>query len=607
MEIEKRKKLWFDVEFYNSKKNQPETYFVRWLLWFDVGHMKVCTLKHSHNSSSEIKVLFFARICNLTPKLCCVTAVALHLPVFLYLCMRFGNDVSRSDTNMKTGFALLCTFLIVACSPPHARRNDLSPYAGKDTLAVLMNKWNHYNKMNYQDSIVQTASPVFYRSIAAHDTVAIQHAGVFMAQAFLLRDMSSDSTRSFIEQLKPFFSRGPHPNIAAVYYNIMGHWALKYELDYSEALSNYLKAYECAKEAGHVNNQIVMLCNIVNIFYVREDDHGAKYAEDALLLAESEKANAFYKIAANIAAAQVRYLSSETGESMAFLQKAHAITLEENVAYWFPVISMLYGDLYRTAGDFDRAKEHYTEALAQTTPNTEPSTVSQIYLNFGRLYEDMGDKKNAIALYMKGLDVTDETNNMEFRKELLKRVAALWYDLGHKTQAADCYREYISFLDSLQVERKNRDFGKIQLAYAEMRHKWEMTEQELELSKSQHRLFVFIFVFAIVALLASAVSVLYIRQRKNYRELIRRYDEYYRRLISENRKQDILLETDAGADAEPNRLYETLYLKMENLMREGAFRQKDLSLEKMAAMTGSNRTYVSNAINKRRTPLFIIT
>lgn len=446
------------------------------------------------------------------------------------------------------------------------------------------------------DSIVQSASPIFYRSLAANDTVVVQHAGVFLAQAYLLRDMNSDSTQRFIERLKPFFKAGPPPNIAPIYYNIIGHWALKYELDYSEALSNYLKAFECAKESGDFNNQIVMLFNIVNIFYVRSDDQGTKYAENALLLAANPNVNAFHKIAAHIAMAQVHYLSTEIEESMTFLQKAHAMTIEGNVAYWFPVISLLYGDLYRASGDFDRAKKYYTEALAQSTSNTEPSTVSQIYLNFGRLYEKMGEDQHAIDLYLNGLAVTNETSNMEFRKELLKNAAVLLYDLGRKTQAADYCREYISFLDSLQVERKNRDFGTTRLAYAEIQHEYEMTQQELALSKSRHRFSVFVFIFVIVLLIVSAVSIVYIRQRKNYRKLIRQYDEYYRRLISENRKQDVLLEKDTLA--EHNGLYATLYLKMENLMREGVFRQKDLSLEKMAVMLGSNRTYVSNAINK---------
>lgn len=496
---------------------------------------------------------------------------------------------------MKTRFAILFVFVVIGLTSCTPSVNEPS-YVGRNTLAILLPKWTYYNNMNLQDSIIQTASPFFYQSIAARDTISVQYAGVYLAQARLLRDTNSDSTRFFIEQLKPFFKEGPYPNVAPMYYNIMGHWALKYELDYSEALSNYLKAFECAKERGDFDNQIVMLCNIVNIFYVRSDEQGTKYAKDALLLAEREEVAAFLKIAANIAMAQVCYLSSEIEESMPFLKKAHAMTLEDNVAYWFPVISLLYGDLYRASGDFDWAKNCYAEALAQTTSNTEPSTVSQIYLNFGRLYEELGEEQNAINLYMSGLEVTSETSNMEFRKELLKNITVLLYDQGKKTQAADYCRKYISFLDSLQVERKNRDFGTTQLAYAEVRHEWEMAQQELVLSKSRHRFSVFVFIFVIVLLIVSAVSVLYMKQRKHYRKMFRQYGEYYRRLISENKKQEVLLEK--GTAVEHNELYAALYLKMEGLMREGVFRQKDLSLERMAAMVGSNRTYVSNTINK---------
>ena len=43
---------------------------------------------------------------------------------------------------------------------------------------------------------------------------------------------------------------------------------------------------------------------------------------------------------------------------------------------------------------------------------------------------------------------------------------------------------------------------------------------------------------------------------------------------------------------------ERLYLRMEDLMKSGAYRDKSLSLEKLAAMLDSNRTYVSNTVNQ---------
>lgn len=45
-------------------------------------------------------------------------------------------------------------------------------------------------------------------------------------------------------------------------------------------------------------------------------------------------------------------------------------------------------------------------------------------------------------------------------------------------------------------------------------------------------------------------------------------------------------------------MHYALYLKMEQLMKAGLFREKELTLDRMAEALGTNRTYVSNALNK---------
>lgn len=481
---------------------------------------------------------------------------------------------------------ICCSVVLASCGRPSSGSTE----AGySDTLIALVGKWQHYRDIGRQDSVIITGGPWLRHYVSVNDTVGVQYTGVSMAQAMLLVNADYDSVRSFINWFRPWFEGKPNPSAASVYWNTMGHYALKYELDYAESLSCYLKALEYARSNGDVNSQIVMLSNIVNIFYVRSDEHGDMYAEEALNLAESDSVMPFNKVAANIVMAQVRYLSEEPDTALEYLQKAHIQAMQFRISYYDPIIQMLYGDIFKRKSDYDRADACYAQALALSA-NAEPSLVSRIYLSYGDLCEDMRRYDEALDLYYQGLGVSVRTQNNEFRADLLHRLVSLLYKTGRDALAADFYRQYDDFTKDFAIENKNQAFGDRQLMYVQMRHEYEEMESALALSQSRRGLLVSVFVVVIAVISAVFFILLYLKQRRMYKEAVAKYEEYRRRLESENRKQESLLNSAHGEN-------EGLYLRIEELMHSGAYRDKELSVEKLAEMLCSNRTYVSNTIN----------
>lgn len=203
-----------------------------------------------------------------------------------------------------------------------------------------------------------------------------------------------------------------------------------------------------------------------------------------------------------------------------------------------------------------------------------------------------------MELYLRGLKVSSDTHNMEFRKELLRKLSELLYDIGRDDLAESYYRQYTEFLDNFSVDDKDQEFAGKLMSYSEMQHEYESTLKELELSESRRGLYASGFVIFAMIIISSVAIWLYFKQKKITREAIKRYEEYRRRLISENRKQDVISASAQAQSGTQEAGMEMLYLKIEELMRGGAFRDKELSLEKLASQLGSNRTYVSNTINK---------
>lgn len=466
-----------------------------------------------------------------------------------------------------------------------------------DTLNTLVGKWSHYRSIGRQDSVIITAMPWLNRFISSNDTLGIQYTGISIAQAYVLLDRNYDSTKNFIDRIRPYFEQRPNPRAASMFWSTLGHFALKYELDYPKALQYYLNAMEASQALGYVNSQIVMLYNIVNIFYIRSDRHGYKYAETALKLSQTDTAvNTFSKIAAYLGMAQMLYLQDKAKEALEYLQEAYIMALSENVTYYEPIIQLTYGDIFSAHKDFSRAEACYRQALAAST-NTEPSTITLIYLSHGKMYEQQGKYDSAIELYLQGLKTSTETHNMEFREELLKRISELLYNTGRDELAASYYRQYTELLNNLEINDKEQEFTGKLLSYSEMRHEYETALKDLELSERKRWLLATTFIIFALAIAVSVTIYLYIRQKNVTRMAVRRYEEYRRRLISENRKQQAIASENKGIHT-PESSMEKLYLQIENLMHDGLFRNKDLSLEKLAGILGSNRTYVSNTINK---------
>lgn len=472
---------------------------------------------------------------------------------------------------------------------------SVEAYYYSDTLSVLVYKWNHYRSIGRQDSVIITGRSWLRHCMEARDTIEVQYTGIAMAQAYILIDADYDSTLSFMEMIRPYMEGKPNPDIATMYWNTMGHFALKYELDYAEALSCYRRVLDNAVSKGDRDRSVLALCNIVNIFYVQSDEHGTKYAEEAVHLSRSDSVSKFNRIGAYIAMARMCYLAGNPSEAMDYLHQAHSWSIQDRQTYFTPSIHLLYGDVFRLLGDKERSEMNYRQAVT-TCGNSEPALVSKIYLNYGAFCEETGKPDDAMNLYLQGLRVSEDTRNMEFRCELLRRLVILLYRTGRESVAANWSRQYIELEDSLALSDKTQDFNAGALANVEMRHEYDAAVRSLELSESRRRVLVLAFV-VVVALMSVFVMVsLYLRQMRMNKELVARYEEYRQRLISENRKQDTVMRT-AVTPAHSSDM-ERLYLRMEDLMKSGAYRDKSLSLEKLAAMLDSNRTYVSNTVNQ---------
>ena len=112
--------------------------------------------------------------------------------------------------------------------------------------------------------------------------------------------------------------------------------------------------------------------------------------------------------------------------------------------------------------------------------------------------------------------------------------------------------------------------------------------------KRQFDVYVTLFVCILSILICAFFIYRYIRQIRLNKELVQRNQEYLKR--SEMLRMYLKPESSRSGNESAD---EVLFGKLERIMREEhAYRSNDISLDKLASMLGTNRTYISRVINR---------
>ena len=484
---------------------------------------------------------------------------------------------------------LLCAALFIAsCGGTGGGAKSGADTDSTDFYAARINRHIYSGR---QDSVIIDLTPRFYQALSRRDTLLCRLLGVSIAQAWLELE-HRDSVSRYIDLLRPYMAGVEDGSAFIIYHNVLGGYALKYQADYSGALTHFLKVLDNAKRREIIPAQIGMLYNIVYIFYIRKDPHCEQYARQALTLSERPGVSFFTRIAALIAATESEYLNRSYDKALDYLRQAHEESLKRNTDYWNPIVYMLQGDILTAQGLCDKAAQCYEMALCES-PNSEPSTVICILYNYGRLCQTSGRLQKAAGLYGEALEKCRETGSTEFLIQLLRGMVEVCLRTGDVNGAARYCNELLEQSDLLNFLNGSSDFKNLLYEYSSLQYEYDITRKSLELSENRRTTALLAFLISVAALGAAFVLLLYARQRRENKRLIAQYEEYRKRLLTENSVNDRTSAADHRSD-----IHYALYLKMEQMMKSGLFREKELTLDRMAEVLGTNRTYVSNALNK---------
>lgn len=536
---------------------------------------------------------------------------------FFVTCFQF---IPEQDLTMRTENARLCHIClmvsILSCMSPiisNAYR------AAEDNASVPLrtSPVPHGDKPGTVDSVLyalngsmsdftfttmiekaRELSPVYPYGTAAGAVI-----DVYLYQAWSFFN-EPDSIAKYAVRAADGIQKVERPFITVMYYNARGMNAMVNELNYAVALYWFEKSIQTAFDTGNEYYAVTPLANICHIYYLRKDPTGIKYARQAydIMSHDIDKTgDAYYKILSRITMSQMSLLSSGYKTAEECLNEAKSIAAEFDINAYNMLIAVVDADLCIKQGYLQKAVENFENGL-RYEKYAESSVKAMLYLKYGETLESLGQHSVALSMYDKGLDVLSQSRSLEFKSDLLAAKADLLLGMKDFKGSAETALEYYSLMEKT-VSIKEREFESEINARIVAENENRILQQELAMKRMEKTVILIILVFAVLLAVTVILYLSHRHQLRLYKLSVRKTD------IPQDRQETVpAAGIDADRDSAPedasdkHRTAEAsirnTYTGIEQLMRSGYYRTKDLNMDMLAEKLGTNRTYVSKAINR---------
>lgn len=356
------------------------------------------------------------------------------------------------------------------------------------------------------------------------------------------------------------------------------------ELDFATSLNYGFKALQTARQYHITINEAQILNLISGTYSLKQDTLSLKYALEAHDIAKSQGDTVtFYNSCCNIA--NCLYNLGRYDEAMEFVQTAYQVVDQHRAPGEQQYLDSFLGDLYAGLGENQKAEECYRKSIQD---NDRSSTYDRIYArvrycDFLSLRANRYDE--ALALINETEAKAKEWNVATFDLEIINQKVNSYEGLHRDKEALACYRQWVEQKNLLLSEEKEKAIRVVELKNEILQEQRKNALQQVELLEKDRRLILLGSVMLLLFISAIFLWVLNQRQKRRYEEIVRQQLE-----MLQARNQTSKLTDKNGHD---------LFAKLEALMRDQkVYTDPLLSIEKLAALLDTNRTYLSKVINE---------
>ena len=344
----------------------------------------------------------------------------------------------------KSIFLILLVIITFSCKSKQQATYDYSYYSEliQDSTQADSIKKEIFNKNQYTEKNIRLLSkyyirsgnyselfryfkPVFEKAMITHEYDVSTYSGAFLATAYLELD-KIDSMAYYINRILKYTDNN-NPNdiyYTGLIHNLSAINAIRYNMNYTEALKHYQIAREAMEKLRDSTNLSVVLINIAGIFSMRQDTSGFLYARKAYDLSKSSDNN-ILKIRTSILMGNQHFLLEDIDSALFYLNMAvdyiNRYDIERNSKIQ---VNMLLGKIYHYNNQNIKAEQCFIEAISEMRNREDLNGFDiQTYIAYGDLKMDMKDYGQAINLYKAGLSISQSNKNNENTYILLEKLS----------------------------------------------------------------------------------------------------------------------------------------------------------------------------------------
>ena len=231
--------------------------------------------------------------------------------------------------------------------------------------------------------------------------------------------------------------------------------------------------------------------------------------------------------------------------------------------------------------------------------NSDTSEVSATYLAYAGLLRRDGHIDSAIRVLEHGLGNLGDSDIKIHSPELERELVFAYRDAGDYRKALDHSLHYQSYQDSIFQLSRERALHENRIRHEVYTNERLIDEQRIELMSVRHRIVLLAVVVVAVILLLGLTYYNYRKKDRLYRAIVTQNREYISReqMLMEQLEKARKPKTSGSAGLSEVKA-EDLMGRFTTLMtEEKLFKDPSLTVGAVAERLGSNRTYLSRAVN----------
>lgn len=435
-----------------------------------------------------------------------------------------------------------------------------------------------------------------------HNATYQLYAYIYLGQALMMNGRQQPAKYYMNKSLQLALALHNNSALCSVY-NGLGLYASNVERNYYRSIDYYFKGINTAKHCGNTHLAAILLGNLCNVYYWKQDPEGLKYALECYALGHKQRDAYAIFIGAN-SAAYMYYLNHNYTSAIRYIQEAEAV-MHKNDFYDQSLVYNLLGKILAGMGKNDKAISEFKKSIS-FSKTASASSIADAYLGYAHVLMKQNKYAAAVPLLYEGVKVLDKYSNVIHRYDLYEAMSQCFEHLGKYEQSLQFFKASQTEKDSLFNAEKETALNEILIKYDIERQKNEVKQTKLEILQNEKQLQITMMGFFIVLIILVGVFYLYRRRNKLYLQIVRLNKDALARekMLEEEMKQlqrdTDKLDTKYAASSLTNQKSEALFIKLNRMMRENRiYTDSLLTKEKLAEYLGTNRTYLSRVINEQ--------